>query len=87
MPLWQARALSIDIKPRKDIVLRGADSKPLVVEGVGEVYARDTQAHYWKKIKLVITHDGSWTLISPRDQKRLLLLEKSYPRFLETWRF
>ena len=40
-----------------------------------------------EKIELVITREGSWMLISPRDQKRLLLLEKSYPKFLGTERF
>ena len=37
MPLWQAQALSVEIKPRTDIVIRGAEGKPLVLEGVGEV--------------------------------------------------
>ena len=34
-----------------------------------------------KKVKMVITSKSSWTLISPQDQKRLLLLEKSHPTF------
>ena len=55
--------------------------------GCGEVYRRDCEALYWKKFKLIITQKGSWTLISPRDQKRLLLLEKSYSKFLGTRRF
>ena len=38
--------------------------------------------HTGKKLKVVVTRDGSWTLICPKDQKRLLLLEKSYPHFL-----
>ena len=33
---------------------------------------------------MVVTREGNWTLISPRDQKRLLLLESNYPRFLGT---
>ena len=36
---------------------------------------------------MVVTRDGSWTLISPRDQKRLWLLQKNYPTFLGTGRF
>ena len=27
MPLWQANALSVEVKPRTDIVIRGADGK------------------------------------------------------------
>ena len=49
MPLWQAQALSMEIKPWTDIVIRGADGKPLLVEGVGEVWARDPMATYWKR--------------------------------------
>ena len=30
---------------------------------------------------------GSWTLISPRDQKRLLLLQPDYPHFLGTGKY
>ena len=36
---------------------------------------------------MVITREGSWTLISPRDQKRLLLLHQNYPPFLGTGRY
>ena len=35
---------------------------------------------------MVVTQDGSWTLISPKDQKCLLLLQKNYPTFLGTGR-
>ena len=35
---------------------------------------------------MVVTRDGSWTLISPKDQKRLWLLKKNYPTFLGTGR-
>ena len=38
-------------------------------------------------MKLVVTLEGSWTLISPKDQKRLLLLQKDYPRFLGVGRY
>ena len=68
-------------------MIRGADRQPLVVVGVGEVWARDPLATYWKKVKIVVTRDGSWTLISPSDQKRLLLLEPSYPQFLGTGKY
>ena len=44
-------------------------------------------AQYWKKVKVVITHDGLWTQISPRDQKWLLLLEKLYPWYFRTGRY
>ena len=44
-------------------------------------------ATYGKKVKVMVTRDGSWTLISPSDQKRLLLLEPSYPRFLGTGKY
>ena len=87
MPSWQAKALNVEVKPRMDIVIRGADGQPLVVEGVGEVWALDPLATYWKKVKVVVTRDGSLTLISPSDQNRLLLLEPSYPRFLGTGKY
>ena len=87
MPLWQVKALNIDVKPKTDLIIRGADGQPLVVEGTGEVWVRDPMATYWKKVKIVITRDGSWTLISPRDQKRLLLLQPDYPWFLGTGRY
>ena len=63
MPLWQAKALDVEVRPRSYIVIRGADGQPLVVEGIGEVWARDPLATYWKKVKVVVTRDGSWTLI------------------------
>ena len=82
MPLWQANLLEIDVRPRRDIVIRGADGQPLAVQGTGEVWVRDPMVTFWKKVKIVVTREGSWTLISPKDQKRLLLLQKDYPRFL-----
>ena len=68
MPSWQAKALEVEVKPRTDIIIRGADGQPLLVEGVGEVWARNPLATYWKKVKIVVTRDGSWTLISLADQ-------------------
>ena len=82
MPLWQANLLEIDVRPRRDIVIRGADGQPLAVQGTGEVWVRDPMVTFWKKVKIVVTREGSWILISPKDQKRLLLLQKDYPRFL-----
>ena len=58
-----------------------------MVEGTGEVWVRNPMATYWKKVKVVITRDGSWTLIIPRDQKRLLLLQQNYPTFLGTGKY
>ena len=83
MTLWQATSLGIDVKPRRDIIIRGADGQPLAIQGTGEVWVRDPLATFWKKVKLVVTVEGSWTLISPKDQKRLLLLQRDYPRFSE----
>ena len=59
MPSWQAKALSVEVKPRTDIIIRGADGQPLVVEGVGEIWARNPLATYWKKVKVMVTRDGS----------------------------
>ena len=75
------------MRPRRDIVIRGADGQPLAVQGTGEVWVRDPMATFWKKVKIVVTHEGSWTLISPKDQKCLLLLQKDYPRFLGVGRY
>ena len=79
--------MSIEVKPRTDIVIRGADGKPLAVAGVSKVWARDPLTTYWKKVKVVVTREDNWTLISLRDQKRLLLLESNYPRFLGTGKY
>ena len=81
MPAWQAKALKVPVTPRTDIVICEADGRKLAVNGTGEVWVQDPCATYWKKVKVVVTRDGSWTLISPKDQKRLLLLQKNYPTF------
>ena len=52
------------------------------MEGVTELYAHDPEVAFWKKVKFIITRMGNWTLISPKDKEQLLLLLKSYPRFL-----
>ena len=54
---------------------------------MGKVWAHDPLTTYWKKVKVVLTREGNWTLIFPRDQKRLLLLESNYPRFLGTGKY
>lgn len=87
MSLWQATSLGMDVKPRRDIIIRGAAGQPLAIQGTGEVWVRDPLATFWKKVKLVVTVEGSWTLISPKDQKRLLPLQRDYPRFLEEGRY
>merc|ERR1712240_389445 len=87
MPASQAAALKLQVTPRSDIIIRGADGRRLTVNGTSEIWVRDPSATFWKKVKVVVTKDGSWTLISPRDQKRLWLLHKSYPQFLGTGRF
>ena len=87
MPAWQAASLGLEVKPRRDICIRGADGQPLAVQGTGEVWVRDPLATFWKKVKIVVTVEGSWTLISPRDQKRLLLLQRDYPQFLREGRY
>ena len=58
------------------------DGKPLAIEVVGKVFVCDQMATFWKKVKLIITKHGSWTLISPRDQKCISLLERTYWTFL-----
>ena len=54
---------------------------------MGEIWACDPLATYWKKVKVMVTRDGSWTLISPNDQKWILLLEPNYPCFLGTGKY
>ena len=87
MPAWQAEALKLQVTPRSNIVIRGADGRRLIVNGTSEIWVRDPCATFWKKVKVVVTRDGSWTLILPRDQKRLWLLQKNYPTFWGTGRF
>ena len=71
MPVWQAEALKVQVTPRSDIVIRGADGRKLAVNGTGKVWVQDPCATYWKKVKVVVTQDGSWTLILPLDKKHL----------------
>ena len=49
MPAWQAEALKVQVTPRTDIVICGADGHKLAVNGTGEVWVRDLCATYWKK--------------------------------------
>merc|ERR1711873_379560 len=86
MPAWQAEALKVQVTPRTHIVIRGADGHRLAVNGTGEIWVRDPCATFGKKVKVVVTRDGSWTLVSPRDHKRLWLLQKNFPTFLGTGR-
>ena len=39
MPSWQAAKLKLEVKPRTDIAVRGADRHPLAVEGITELFA------------------------------------------------
>ena len=48
MPAWQAEALKVQVTPRSDIVIRGADGHKLAVNGTGEIWVRDPCATYWK---------------------------------------
>ena len=41
MPAWQAEALKVQVTPRTDIVIRGADGRKLAVNGRGEVWVQD----------------------------------------------
>ena len=59
IPLWQAKELKLDIKKRTDIVVRRADRRPVTIEGVAELYARDPDAMFWKHIKVIVTKTGS----------------------------
>ena len=49
MPAWQAKALKVEVTPRLDIIIRGADGRRLAVDGTGEIWVRDPMATYWKK--------------------------------------
>ena len=82
MPSWQAQKLQLEVKPWTDIVVRGADGRPLAIEGVTELYAQDPEAAFWKKVKFIVTTTGNWILISPNEKKQLLLLSKYYPCFV-----
>ena len=37
MPAWQAAALKVEVTPRSDIVIRGADGRKLAVNLTGEI--------------------------------------------------
>ena len=41
MPAWQAEALKVQVTPRTDIVIRGADGCRLAVNSTSEIWVRD----------------------------------------------
>ena len=55
MPAWQAEALKVQVTPRTDIVIRGADGRKLAVNGTGEIWVQDPCATFWKKVKVDVT--------------------------------
>ena len=87
LPLWKAKELGVEIKEKHNVRVRGADGKLLQIVGVGYIYARDNDATFWKRITVVVTREGNHILISLKDQKRLMLLEQQYPKFLERGKF
>ena len=82
LPLWKAQELGVEIKEKRDVRVRGADGKLLAVVGVGHIFARDSDATFWKRLTVVVTKEGNHVLISLKDQKRLMLLSEHYPKFL-----
>merc|ERR1712101_61370 len=40
MPAWRAAKLGLEVKPRRDICIRGADGQPLAIQGTGEIWVR-----------------------------------------------
>ena len=69
LPLWKARELEIEGKEKRDVRVRGADGKLLAVTGIGHVFARDSDATFWKRLTVVVTNEGNHILISLKDQK------------------
>ena len=59
MLAWQAEALKVQVIPRTNIVICRADGRRLAVNGTGEIWVRDLCATFWKKVKVVVTRDGS----------------------------
>ena len=55
--------------------------------GVGQIFARDSDATFWKRLTVVVTRDGNHCLVSLKDQKRLMLLSEHYPTFLGEGKF
>ena len=72
----------MEFKEKRDVRVRGADGKLLAIAGVGHVFARDRDATFWKRLTVVVTNEGNHVLISLKDQKRLMLLSETYPKFL-----
>ena len=50
LPLWKAQELGVEIKEKHDVRVCGADRKLLAVVGVGHIFARDSDATFWKRI-------------------------------------
>merc|ERR1711867_191461 len=49
MPAWQAAALKLQVTPRSDIIIRGADGRCLIVNGTSEIWVRDPCATFWRE--------------------------------------
>ena len=64
------------------VTVRGADSNIIKLAGVGFAYMRDTECSHWKRVHLIITVQGSHTLISCSDLKNLHLLNGNFPEFI-----
>merc|ERR1712082_128459 len=48
---------------------------------------RDSDSTFWKPITVIITKEGNHVLVSLKDQKRLMLLDTQYPKFLGRGRY
>ena len=59
MPAWQAKALKVQVTLRTIIMMRRANGRRLAVNMTGEIWVRDLCATFWKKVKVVVTQDGS----------------------------
>ena len=69
LPLWKAQELGVEIKEKHDFRVRGADGKLLAIVGVGHIFARDSDATFWKRITVVVTKEGNHVLNPPQRQK------------------
>ena len=59
MPSWQATKSEPEVKPWTNIMVCGTDGRPLAIEGVTKLYARDSKAAFWKKVKFIVTRKGN----------------------------
>ena len=82
MPQSTADKLGILYTVDDNVTVRGADSNKIMITGVGYTFLHDPACSHYKKLRIIVTVQGSYTLISCNDLKNLHLLHPQFPEFI-----